>query len=480
MTLADHEIDNLAGLNSATEVKPLLTQQQKSEVLDPPSPWYAKQSSQILVVSMIVIPTGWLLYTLFSSGGSNTVTVAKTPISQNEQLLKQQLEDEQKARQDSDKAAAFGKQVDIVATNPSQKNKTIKVKSAAVPPRPAPPARYMADGTINRPYSGPPTFRRVVYPNQGPASAPVRRSFVPPEPAMSRAPQRVQPNYPSTVAFTPSIPQEDPEAAWKRLSELGSYAGTGSPIASASTDYTPTAYTPAVYNQPSNSVIESEYVPSAETQPVGGADYQPDASPASMGISIPAGTQAKAELTTPVLWAQDINISDDEFLVKLTQPLGTGLPKGTLVVMKPDKISNAGLVRFKAVRATLNGADHALPDGIEVVSTDGGFIKASQKKPGSGINFSDMFGVLLGGARTATSLINQPTNSSSFSSVSGISQTVTNAQPDILAAFGQGAADTLLNRAQSRVQQVQSTRTPYFLINGGTELKLMVTQSVSI
>ena len=72
MTLSNSEIDSLAGLKpeGKSTSTPLLTSQQKSEMLDPPAPWYAQKRAQIGIVAAIVILPGWLLYTLFSDNGS--------------------------------------------------------------------------------------------------------------------------------------------------------------------------------------------------------------------------------------------------------------------------------------------------------------------------------------------------------------------------------------------------------------------------
>lgn len=471
-----NEIDQIVGVKQSEGLSsgtPLLTNEQKSDMLSPPSPWYAKSSGQIAVVALVVVPVGWLFYALFSSSGSAPEPVATTAMSANEELLVKQLEAEKLARQASDRDAAFGAQQAMAApvvvqpTKPAQATKT--------QPKPPAPQNVSRGPVVSR--SAPPP--RVVYRSApAPAPAPVSRAYNP-------APRQTY----SRPTFTPSVPKEDPQQAWERLAQLGSYAGSATSTVASNSPYspaanTPTAYTPAVYTP--SSVIESEYTPSPEMQSmgVGNDPYFPSDSSStyfpSTVTTLAAGTEAKAKLTTPILWAQDINISEDEFLVKLTKPLGSALPEGSLVVIKPDKISGAGLVQFKAIRATVNGQDQVLPEGIRVGSTDGGFIRASLKRPGSGIKFADVFGVLLGGASTATSLINQPSSSSSFTSSGGFTQTVNNSQPDVLAAFGQGAADALLNRAQSRVQQIQDTRSPYFWISSGTEVKLIVTQTVSM
>lgn len=455
------EIDELAGVSSDKQKlsTPLLTSDQKSDMLNPPTPFYAKSPAQALIVAGVVVPLGWLLYTLFSGGGGEEAKTAKLTTTDNEKQLVKQLEDERQARINSDKNAAFGNQ------NRNAAMPVVVKPGVKVPGKPKAPVAQNVSAVpiVTRSYT-PPVPQRI-YQNT-PTVIPIRRSYV-------------QPSSSNPVAFAPSIPKEDPQQAWKRLSELGSFGESNS---SSTVSAAPSPYTPAVYTQPNNgsnnNVIEAEYTPSPDTQPTNSNNSSP--SVPSTGISIPAGTEARGELSTPVLWAQDINISEDEFLVKLTKPLGTALPTGALVIVKPDKLSSAGLIRFKAVRATVNGEDKTLPEGIQVVSSDGGFIKAEQKRPGSGFNFSDVFSVFLGGAKTATAIINQPATSSSFSSTGGISQTVTNSQPSVLAAFGQGAADSMLTRAQSRVQQVQTTRSPYFLIGTGTSVKLVVTQTISM
>jgi len=471
MTISNDEINTLAGLSAKKETKPLplMSDRQKSEQLDPPQPWYAVTRNQVGLIAIVVIGPLWLLYSLFTNSGGGEAKVVKAPASARELTLQQQLDSQKKELDDAKQAAAFNKQNGIVAVpvTPNLKNpKNAKVKSSA------PPAQYVSKAPV--------VIRQVA---QAPQAAP--RPLPQVTPVRRVAPT---PFYPPVAQSL--VPKEDPNAAWKRLADLGSYGGDSSggigssgPVASN-----------AVYTSPSaatNPVIESDYTPVPDTQPsggpiaantypesVGGGDTTHSVAPSMGGVSIAAGTKAKAELSMPIVWSQDIKIDNDEFLATLNEPLGSALPKGTIIVLKPEQVSAAGLIRLTAIRATVNGQDRPLPDGIKVVASDGGFIKADEKKPGSGFGLRDILGVVLGGARTATSLINQPSNQTSFSN-GNFTSTTTNQNTNLLAAFGQGAADSLISRAQNRAQQIQSNRSPYFSVGEGTKVKLLLTQTIS-
>ncbi len=123
-----------------------------------------------------------------------------------------------------------------------------------------------------------------------------------------------------------------------------------------------------------------------------------------------------------------------------------------------------------------------VPDGALLVLGKGGRpLKASAERPGSG--GSNLGTIILSGISSATGLINQPSSQSTISSGGGYQSTITNRDPNYLAGFGQGAAQSLLQQAQNRNQQAlryRESEPTVFSLNQGSSVQVFVNQSVSL
>lgn len=316
------------------------------------------------------------------------------------------------------------------------------------------------------PTAPPPTVSRV---------QPVSRSSsqprsVPPSPVVRRLPAAPVARAPRSVpaASQPSAPKriEDPVAAWERLAGLGAYQGnpdfTKAATSAAAYPAQTAQYSPAA--APSGTLASNRIAPPDE------ADTY------TSGTSVSVGTTAKANLLMPIIWNDEISLGRDTILAELSQPLGD-LPKGAILSLKVEKQSSS-LLRLRVDGATVDGVERSVPDGVVANDGGGGPLVAKERGTGREITFGDVVGVALAGVSNAAGLINQPRQRATLAA-DGVSQIVEdNSNRNLLAAVGQGATSKILETAQQRVGEVQTSRQPYFKVSAGKSLQILVTKNL--
>lgn len=404
-------------------------------------PWYMRLTTRFFLIGGTGLLGMFLLFNLFSGGQQESV--ATTENTAETQALRAQL-DAQKQQTDDLKS-----QIAI-----DEQSKVIPVK--AVPKKPVTVSKPVPSNMVYRPN----TIRTgSTVPTLQPAPpisiAPPSRPFIPPA--------QLKP-----ITSVPATPSEDPMQAWARLASLGQYA-SGDRESSAAT---PASYTPAVYSQTAPSTpVEMEY-----SLATGGSSSSPIAP--VLGVNLAAGQTAQAKLKTSIQWASDIDISQQTYLVELTEALAPTLPKGTILTVQPDQISESGFIRLKATTATVNGSEHSLPDGLQVVAAKGGLIQASRKGAGGRGAGSILATALLSGISRGASELIKP-QSSTLITRDGFGQVVTNNQVNPWAGVAQGATESLATGFQSQLGQ-SSPSNPYFIVSSGTRLQVLVTQSIAL
>lgn len=448
------EIDTLLGFSDQdTPLPPLLS---ATEKLNPENysrvkPFYARTFTKVLVVGGAFGLVSLFIGSLFSGGSDRRRQVAGSDTSPASKALEESLRQAQQENDQLQAQLATQKQeIQPVAPAPQP---TVALRRA---PQPTPPTRIVR--------------------------------MPPPPPPVYTASRSVSATIPP-VPVRAVTPPEDPYHAWERLSRLGSFSGgNGSMRASTTVPAFASPPAPSTTRQSWNrqEIRDSQTLTSAPTSPYPSTNLDRGSSPLLVdsthvrpGQSIPPGTTARARLISPVVWSDDIKINSHTFLVELREELGSALPEGTIVRIQPEEISQAGLIRFRAVGATLNGQDRSLPAGIQVVAANGSFIKAKVRQQGGPSLATDLFGATLSGVSTAAQLMNQPRTQTSFTNGTFSQTTTTNNNTSMGMGFAQGATETFVNRLEGRTQQ-RRQHTPYFYVGVGTPVMLMVTQTVAL
>jgi hypothetical protein len=471
MALNRDEVDSILGFESQNQpalTKGVLSQQLEASVEQ--RPWYTRLSTKVMILGGFGLLLTWLIFNLFSSSEPQAKSTAKEDVAN--QLLQSQLDAQRQQTDELKTQMAIGDQQKMIPVKPMTiKQKPVTSAAVSYPrslpvrsgPPALPPAPTLSRSTFSRPAAPPPTFPVRSLPT---LSIPEQRQLITSVPESSQ-------------------PQEDPMAAWARLSGLGHYtsgeSGSSAVVASSATS---ASYTPAVYTQSGPSTpIESPYsgggAPAASNFPAPSeTTSQSPALGSFAGTTLNVGTTAKGKLVTPILWAGDIDIKDQEFLVELKDGLGKALPKGTIIAVTPEQTLEAGFIRLKAVRASVNGSDQILPSGIQVVAANGGYIKASKKGTGGRGVGSILAGALLSGISSGAGELIKP-QSQTFTTANGFSQSVTTNQVNPWAGVAQGATESLATGLQSQLDQ-NTPASPYYQVSKGTAVTVVVTQSVAL
>jgi hypothetical protein len=206
------------------------------------------------------------------------------------------------------------------------------------------------------------------------------------------------------------------------------------------------------------------------------------------GKNLLIGTRAGGKLDTPIAWSGNLQNSDQNFLIQLTQPLlaadkSVAVPKGAYLVARVRNANAGGLLQMSATSALLtrNGqtTEQPLPQGAILVLGKGGKpLQAKAQRRGGGGN--NLGAVLLSGASHAAELANQAVSQSVFNTGGGYTATTTSRDPNYLAGFGQGAAQAIVQQMQNRHQLAQQpiASQPIYVLNQGTSVQIFVNQSV--
>jgi hypothetical protein len=286
-----------------------------------------------------------------------------------------------------------------------------------------------------------------------PVSRPAAAPYAPP-PAYS-APVR---SVPAAVAAV-SVEKADPVEQWQTAVALGSY-GQISYNREESTLATPLFV--------ENSGTMDAAIKSEDTDQT---RYEADAAAILSGVpshvvSILAGARAAGTLSTPVVWAQDLDNAQQpqRFGLQLTEPIlaadGTvALPAGTQMVTQVNTISGSGLVELSVIAIVMPTAT-----GNRVVSVPAGavLIQGAQGNPlmaeeynhdAGRLHSLDASVALMGALGKVGEILNRPTSQTSTGSVFYSASTTTNPPPNILGAVLEGGFDALHDQVSDRQQQ---------------------------
>ncbi|WP_017302370.1 TrbI/VirB10 family protein [Nodosilinea nodulosa] len=286
-----------------------------------------------------------------------------------------------------------------------------------------------------------------------PVSHPAPVTYAPP-PSYS-APMRSAP----VASVAPAV-QADPVKQWQTAVALGSYGqisystekpSTAPPVASA-------APSPDVEAAPkANDPDQTRYAADAAAILSGVPSHV---------VSILAGAKAAATLSTPVVWAQDLDSTQQpqRFGLQLTEPMlaadGTvALPAGTQMVTQVDTISESGLVELSVIAVVIptasgNQVVPVPPGAVLTQGEQGNPLMASEYNHDAGhIQSLDAGVALMGALGKVGEILNRPNSQTSTGSVFYSSSTTTNPAPNILGAVLEGGFDALHDQVSDRQQQ---------------------------
>lgn len=346
---------------------------------------------------------------------------------------------------------------------------TVKAQPQAPTPQPRPqPVRYQPQPVRYQPQ--PPSQPRIVY-----------RSIPAPQltPQIS---QRVSqpPRLSAPIATPVTKPNVDPMQQWLAAANIGSY-GSNSEIDDSPTS-TPVADANKIQGGSGLVKVSNTSNPSSSTQ------YQNQNIDYS-GKRVLVGTHVEGSLETPVAWGGSSGQINQNYLIRLTQPLkafdGTEvLPTGSYIVAQING-NESGFVQMKAVSALINSngttAEKSLPENSVLILSKSGKLLQAKSKRGSDLG-SILLTSVLSGVAKAAEIENRPTSQTSINSLS-VSTVTTNDSKNLAAGFAEGSLNELVQRIQSenqqRLQQIQS-EPKVFVIDSGTSVQIFVNQTISL
>lgn len=199
------------------------------------------------------------------------------------------------------------------------------------------------------------------------------------------------------------------------------------------------------------------------------------------------GTQARAQLVTPLVWAKTDSTEGEKFVVQLSEPMAN-LPQGTTIVFQVAAVSESGLVQLKATSLVVNGQEYVLPpEAISVRGQSGQPLIADKwGDKGPAIASGDVTAFLFGSLSKVGEVLNQPdvqqsinSSSDSFSS----STTTKNRRPNLLGAILEGGfgplTDQILQRNDQAIQEIIS-RPNVWYVRAGESVQVFVNQSFEL
>jgi hypothetical protein len=307
----------------------------------------------------------------------------------------------------------------------------------------------------------------------------VQRSALPPRPIPAPRVSAAQP----TPAVTAPEPEGDPMEQWMALSQIGSYRqGTeASPIQQteplSSPDSVEVTSNPTTSTWPAINHAEEAAILQGRPLPTSSA-------------ALVTGTQAKAVLETPLIWAAATETETPQFVVKLTEPLLTpedsiGLPAETALVVQVDSVDESGLAQLAVVSFIQDGHEVALPTGaIQLRGLEGTpLIAQKYGVPGSDIARLDLNMAAMSGVSRVAELINRPQSSSVVSNVGGSTITQETGDPNILAGLLEGAfgqlSEQMAERNQAALEEILNRPTIWYL-PPGLEVEVYINQTVTL
>ncbi len=345
----------------------------------------------------------------------------------------------------------------------------------------------------------------IVPVSQLPPPAPSNLTTVPVEPEPVSPPVRqVMFNPSPVIVSSPSLnnsvlPPTNSVEEWQRLASIGSYGSVAS-------DSRPVAAMP--YNQvvvpnsqvvvPNNQVATTTSSSRVEQPSNSLTNYlarsQTSSQTRAAGNTIAIGTSAKASIKTPVVFTPTGNLASGngvpKFIVTLDEPIATvegkaAIPAGALLIVTVRPLdAKSGLAELDVVSISINGREFTPPSNTFTIRGAAGtpLVADNYFDYGSQIAGMDLSTVLITAAAEVGKLTNNPTNTSSISTVGGFSTSSSTPAPDYVGAAVSGGlgylSKVLIGRNVDSTKEF-STRPNIFYMAAGKEVQVFVNQSTT-
>ena len=337
----------------------------------------------------------------------------------------------------------------------------------------------------------------VVPPSQLPPPPPSNLTTVPIDPEPVRPPVRqVMSPMPVTFSpqsFNPVVQPANSLEEWQRLASIGSYGSVTSD---------PSRSVAGISNNqvviPNNQVASANPSPRIE-QPSNSLTNYLARSQSSTQARIPnntllIGTTAKASIKTPVVFAPTGNLASGngvpKFIVNLDEPILTVdgravIPAGALLIVTVRPLdAKSGLSELDVVSISINGKEFTPPtNAITIRGAEGSPLVADNYFDyGSQIAGMDLSTVLITAAAEVGKLTNNPTNTSSISTVGGFSTSTTTPTPDFIGAAVSGGlgylSKALIARNLDSTKEF-ATRPNVFYMAAGKQVQVFINQTTT-
>ena len=344
----------------------------------------------------------------------------------------------------------------------------------------------------------------VVPPSQLPPPPPSNLTTVPIDPEPVRPPVRQvmspMPVMVSPQSFNPIVQSTNSLEEWQRLASIGSYGSVTSDssrsVAGISNNQVVIPNNQVVV--PNNQVASANPIPRIEQPPNSLTNYLAR-SQSSTQARIPnntlsIGTTAKASIKTPVVFAPTGNLASGngvpKFIVNLDEPILTVdgravIPSGALLIVTVRPLdAKSGLSELDVVSISINGKEFTPPtNAITIRGAEGGPLVADNYFDyGSQIAGMDLSTVLITAAAEVGKLTNNPTNTSSISTVGGFSTSTTTPTPDFIGAAVSGGlgylSKALIARNLDSTKEF-ATRPNVFYMAAGKQVQVFINQTTT-
>lgn len=290
----------------------------------------------------------------------------------------------------------------------------------------------------------------------------------------------------------------DPQAAWLQAQSVGSYGQTSAPEESSAVK---SVAKPDAVQVSDTTTIKDSTVPQNNSETLQNQRYDADTNaimtntPSTFQTVAP-GTTAKATLTTPIFWAQDLKPEQQQqrFAIALSEPLLNGngqvaLPAGTRILAQISSVSQSGMIELSVTNVLVPTADgeqsiQVPPGALTITGDQGAPIVAKSEKTGNQNQFGqDLKMAALGALSQAGSAMNLPTSMTTTTSPYSSSTSVTNNNSNIVGAALQGAFGTLAQQQLQRSQQTTQSdqnRPTLWVVPKGQVLQITVNQQFGV
>jgi hypothetical protein len=157
----------------------------------------------------------------------------------------------------------------------------------------------------------------------------------------------------------------------------------------------------------------------------------------------------EGKIIDPIIWAQDFDISGQEYPIQITKPIGS-LSKGAIIYVQLDSASTSasGLVNLRPTRS-----DQGDVSGLRITATSGAPLQAKIKGRGGSGFFDKATQVLLGGLQVAA---NQALSDSD----------------DFVSTVGSGITSSAISSVRGNSGNSRNGRQSFFEISKGTTVKI--------